>query len=79
MEISLTIMVGRFLARECEVSHIIHPNELSEPKAETHEPLVQSQEDEVGGNPKHLKCPKCGDVPLHYDLHLKACKGKRKG
>ncbi|HUK51538.1 MAG TPA: hypothetical protein VLV18_10910 [Terriglobales bacterium] len=58
------------------MSHIMHPDELAPSHHEPREPLVQSEEDEVGGNPKHLKCPKCGDVPLHYDLHLKACKGK---
>jgi len=62
------------------MSHIIHPDELMRPENEQHQPLVRSEEDnEVGGNPGHKKCPKCGDIPLHYDLHLKACKGRQNG
>ena len=45
-----------------------------EPETESHERLLRSEEDEVGGNPKHLKCPRCGETPLHYDLHMKYCK-----
>ena len=58
------------------MSHIIYPDELTRPETKPHEPLIRSEEDEVGGNPDRKKCPKCGDVPLHYDLHLKACKGR---
>jgi hypothetical protein len=61
------------------MSHIIHPDEMQRLEPETHEPQLEPQDEEVGGNPGRLKCPKCGDVPLHYELHVKSCKGKRTG
>ena len=62
------------------MSHIIHPDELQKMEPEAYErPQLEPQDEEVGGNPDRLKCSKCGDVPLHYELHVKSCKGKRKG
>ena len=59
------------------MSNIIHPDLVPMPETESHEPPVSSEE--AKGNPAHLKCPKCGDTPLHYELHVKVCKGTRKG
>jgi len=61
------------------MSHIVHPNEMLEPQASANERLVHPEEEDAGGNPNHLKCPKCGDTPLHYELHVKTCRGNRKG
>jgi hypothetical protein len=60
------------------MSHIVHPDEMMKLEREAEEHPVRPDELEVGGNPNQLKCPKCGDTPLHYELHVKTCKGKRK-
>jgi len=61
------------------MSNIIHPNEVVKPEPEIEpRPTPLQPEEEDPGNPNHLKCPKCGDTPLHYELHVKNCKGKRK-
>jgi len=59
------------------MSNIIHPDEAVKPEPETRAPLIESEEYEAGGNPTHSKCPKCGDIPLHYALHVKSCRGKQ--
>ena len=58
------------------MSSIINPDEVVKPEPETR-PIPLEPEEEAG-NPSHLKCPKCGDIPLHYELHVKNCKGRRK-
>jgi hypothetical protein len=50
---------------------------VGEPGTQPHELLTRSDE-EVGGNPKHLKSPRCGETPLHYELHMKYCNVVRK-
>jgi hypothetical protein len=54
-----------------------HPDLMPKPGIESHERRVQSEDDEESeGNPRRLKCPKCGEIPLHYRAHLKVCKGR---